>query len=118
MKALITLKQVNTSVAEKKKKKKKEEEEGMQCSENIILLLVPKAVNGYYATWLANIFFLSFLTCTPYQGLHARTQAPYELIASSFRMLSPSKVESPFLEYCFFSDFHSSETFKNDFVNL
>ena len=90
----------------------------MQCSENIILLLVPKAVNGYYATWLANIFFLSFLTCTPYQGLHARTQAPYELIASSFRMLSPSKVESPFLEYCFFSDFHSSETFKNDFVNL
>ena len=48
----------------------------MQCSENIILLLVPKAVNGYYATWLANIFFLSFLTYTPYQGLHARTQAP------------------------------------------
>ena len=63
-------------MAEKKKKKEEEEEEGMQCSENIILLLVPKAVNGYYATWLANIFFLSFLTYTPYQGLHARTQAP------------------------------------------
>ena len=24
----------------------------------IILLLVPKAVSGYYVTWLANIFFL------------------------------------------------------------
>ena len=39
LKALITLKQVNTSVAEKRKKKKREEE-GMQCSENIILLFL------------------------------------------------------------------------------
>ena len=55
-----------------------------------------KAVNSYCVIWLASIFFSPY-PHSPY-GLHARTQAPYELIAFSFLILYPSKIKSTFLE--------------------
>ena len=55
-----------------------------------------KAVNSYCVIWLASIFSSPY-PHSPY-GLHARTQAPYELIAFSFLILYPSKIKSTFLE--------------------